>query len=144
MRFARNAKTFRGQIDAAPWAALFFLVLLFLVVHSSLVFAPGIRIRLPEAGTLPGITNATLVVTIDAGGQLYYENQLVSTNLLQRRLADAVKRGNEPLTLMVQADIEVRHQKLVELCELARQAGIQEAVMATRLPLFTPPSGDRR
>lgn len=144
MRFARNAKTFRGQIDAAPVATVFFVLLIFLVVHSSLVFAPGIRIRLPAAGTLPGITNATLVVAIDAGGQLYYENQLVPEATLQRKLTEAVKRGSEPLTLLVQADADVRHEKVVRLYELARTAGIQEVVIATRLPLFTNAVGGFR
>jgi biopolymer transport protein ExbD len=143
MRFARNAKIFRGQIDAAPVAALFFVLLMFLVAHSSLVFAPGIRIRLPEAGVLPGITNATLVVTIDTGGQLYYENQLVSEQALQQKLADAVRRATEPLTLLVQADVDVRHQKFVRVCELARAAGIAEVDVATRLPLFSSPGSDR-
>jgi biopolymer transport protein ExbD len=144
MRFPRNAKVFRGQIDAAPVATVLFLTLMFLLVHSSLVFAPGVRIRLPDAGPLPGITNATLVVVIDAGGQLYFENQLVDEPALQGRMAEAVKRAHEPLTLLLQADGDVRHEKLMRVYELARKAGIDETALAARLPLFPGPGNDRR
>ena len=42
MKFARNAKPFTGQLDVAPFAGVFFLLILFLVLNSSLVPPPGI------------------------------------------------------------------------------------------------------
>lgn len=40
MRFARNARIFRGQLDAAPFAAVFFLLVIFMML-GSLVYTPG-------------------------------------------------------------------------------------------------------
>ena len=48
MRLPRNVKVFRGQLDAAPFAGMLFLVLMFLVLQSKLVFTPVIPLRLPE------------------------------------------------------------------------------------------------
>ncbi len=47
MRLPRNAKIFRGQLDAAPFAGVTFLLLLYLVFQSKLVFMPGVRIEMP-------------------------------------------------------------------------------------------------
>jgi biopolymer transport protein ExbD len=144
MRFARNARAFSGQMDATPAVTVLFLLLMFIVAHSSLVFAPAIRIRLPEAGALPGVTGPTLVVTIDTGGQLYYENQPVSEEVLERKLIKAVKASDEPLTLLVQMDVNVRHERFVRVCELARAAGMSEVDVATRLPLLPGPGKYQR
>ena len=53
MKFPRNARIFRGQLDAAPFAALFFLLVIFLMV-SSLIYTPGVRLELPVADNSAG------------------------------------------------------------------------------------------
>ncbi len=145
MRFPRTKKMFRGQLDAAPFAGVFFLLVIFLALNSSLVFTPGVPIRLPMADDLPGTDSATVVVAIDAGGQLFFENPATDEKRLQQRLTDEVKSSREPLTLVVQADKDVKHETLVRVSLLARQAGFKDAPLATRPPvaaaggkIFTP------
>ena len=75
MRFPRHARIFRGQLDAAPFAGVFFLVLIFITLNSPLVFTPGVRVELPEADGLPGVANPAAVVVVDRSGQYYLENQ---------------------------------------------------------------------
>jgi biopolymer transport protein ExbD len=45
MRFPRQAKIFRGQLDAAPVAGVLFLLLIFLQI-SSLLYTPGVLVNL--------------------------------------------------------------------------------------------------
>jgi hypothetical protein len=40
MKFPRNARIFRGQLDAAPFAAVLFLLVIFLML-GSLVYTTG-------------------------------------------------------------------------------------------------------
>jgi biopolymer transport protein ExbD len=145
MRFPRNAKIFRGQLDAAPFAAVLFLLVIFLLLNSSLVTIPGIRIELPRAADLGGTANPTVVVAVDAHGQLYYDNQPVSEGSLRKRLRTATRSSPQPLTLIVEADRSVSvEQAVVQLGELAREAGIQHLVLATRPKLFSrPPPASR-
>jgi biopolymer transport protein ExbD len=134
MRFPRNSKIFRGQLDAAPFAGVFFLLVIFLLLHSSLVFIPGVPIRLPEADSLPGTANDTVVVAVDASGQFYFENRICDDNRLREGLKAAVAKANGPLTLVVQADEDVKHKVLLRLELLAQAVGIKEALLATRPP----------
>ncbi len=140
MRFPRNAKPFAGQLDAAPFAGVFFVVLIFVGLANNLIFSPGLPIRLPEAGALPGTPNATVVVAVDEGGQIYFDNQVITEDRLRDRLVAEVRRAREPLTLVVQADKDVRHEVLVRLGLLARNAGIKDALLATRPRLAAPPA----
>ena len=130
MKFPRNARIFRGQLEVAPFAAVFFLLAMFLLA-GSLVYTPGVHIQLPTANDLPGTGKREVPVAIDANGRLYFENQLIEENDLKNRLRQAVKNSGEALTLVVQADKAATYEKLVHLALLARDAGISEALLAT-------------
>ena len=130
MKFPRSAKIFRGQLDAAPFAAVFFLLVMFLLL-ASLIYTPGVRIKLPVAADLPGVDGPTLTVAVDFNGQFYFRNQVISESELLKRLSAEVRNTSQPITLIVQADEAVRSERLLRLSLLARDAGIREASWAT-------------
>jgi biopolymer transport protein ExbD len=139
MKFPRNARIFRGQLDAAPFAIVFFLLVIFLML-GSLVYTPGIRLQLPVAGDLPGIDKPTIAIAIDAQGRLYFENQGIEESDLRTKLAEAAGRSAEPLTLVMQADQAVSNQRLIHLAMLAREAGLTETPWLATLPRAGEPS----
>jgi biopolymer transport protein ExbD len=136
MRFPRNKQIFRGQLDIAAFAGVLFILLIFILLHSQLVFTPGVPIRLPEAEDLPGVSGRTLVVAVDAKGQYYFENQITHERLLRQRLKDAVDASREPITLVIEMDKSVTWDEVKKLGLLARKAGVKDAVLATRPPAF--------
>jgi biopolymer transport protein ExbD len=222
MRYPRNAKIFRGQVDAAPFAGVFFLLLLFMLLFNTHVFIPGVRVdlggkpvapeliartvkvlrsgsiefegsdysflqfqtelkeraqkgtvpkrvifenepgtkepfvdrvqqlllgqgvalkspgarmELPEATGFPGSPNKRVVVAMNLNGQKFYQQQLVTDELLFQKLAEAVRQNRPtgtPLTMVLQADRNVPYGKITDLCEIARKAGIDEVTFAHR------------
>jgi biopolymer transport protein ExbD len=139
MKFTRNARIFRGQLDAAPFAAVFFLLVIFLML-SSLIYTPGVTLNLPVADNLPGTDRATVAVAVDGNGRFYFDNQLIEAPQLRDRLRAEKAASHEPLTLLVQADKSVNYETLMQLTLLARDAGITEAWLATLPRPFGPPS----
>lgn len=129
MKFPRNARIFRGQLDAAPFAAVLFLLVIFLML-GSLVYTPGVPLQLPVANDLPGTDKPTIAVAIDGNGRLFFENQGIEENQLRGRLRQAAKESPE-ITLLVQADKAVNYDMLIRLTLLARDAGITQAWLAT-------------
>ena len=130
MKFPRNARIFKGRLDAAPLAAVFVLLGIFLLL-SSMVYTPGVRLDLPPASDLPGTDRPSVAVAIDANGRLYFENQVVEELELKGKLVRAVTNSPQPLTLVVQADKNVTYDRLIKLTILARNAGISSAWLAT-------------
>ena len=135
MKFPRNARIFRGQLDASPFVGVLFLVAIFLLLNSSLVFLPGVAIKLPEAAELPGVTGPTVTVAVDANRHFYFRYQIIKENDLQVELRKAVLETREPLTLMLLADKTVPWDTMVQLAKLARAAGLKEAILVTRPPV---------
>ena len=135
MKFQRNLRIVQGRFDIAPYAAVFFLLIMF-VLLLTLVPTPGLPLRLPQIASptdsdaLPGTDRPTINVAVDASGQFYYENQLVDEFNLRADLRAAVEKSSEPLTLVVQADKSVAYENLVRLSVLAGTAGITNALLA--------------
>ena len=98
----------------------------------------GLHVQLqpPTANDLPGIDEPGVAVAVDAGGRYYFANQIVGEAQLKSKLADAVKNSRATLTLIIHADKSVTYDQLVHLTLLARDAGIQNALLAT-LPRVT-------
>lgn len=132
MKFPRNTRIYRGQLEVAPFIGVFFLLIIFLVFNSGLVVTPGVPIRLPPMQNVPGTFNPTLIVAVDASGQLYYENQVIMEEALRMRLQDEADRAREPFTLVIHADMNVRYEVLLRLGMLAQSVGIKDAMLATR------------
>ena len=132
MKFPRSHKILHARLDIAPFAGVFFLLLIFVALGRNLVFVPGVPIRLPSAVDLSGTANPTVAVAVDADGQFYFDNQITTEENLRRQLGNEVRQSREPLTLVVQADRRVSHDTIVHLGLLARDVGIKDALLATR------------
>ena len=130
MKFPRNARLLRSTLDVAPFAVVFFLLVIFLTL-AVLLPTPGLSLHLPVASDLPGTDKPTVAVAIDAGGRLFFANQIVTENELKSHLYAALKAAHEPLTLVVQADQAVTYGQLVHLTMLAREVGIHDVLLAT-------------
>lgn len=130
MKFPRNARLLRSTFDVAPFAVVFFLLVIF-VALATLLPTPGLSLHLPVTDNLPGTDKPTVAVAIDAEGRLFFANQIVSENELKTQLYAAVKKSHQPLTLVVQADTTVKYGQLVQVTMLARDAGIHDVLLAT-------------
>ena len=130
MKFPRNTRLLRSPFDIAPFAAVFFLLVIFVMI-SALLPTPGLRLQLPAADGLPGTDKPGVAVAVDSSGRLYFQNQIVNEAGLNSALKSAAKNSREPLTLVIRADKSVTYEQLVRLTLLARDAGITNALLAT-------------
>jgi biopolymer transport protein ExbD len=134
MKFPRSAKILRSQFDVAPFAAVFFALLIFLLL-AALLPVSGLRMNLtpPSAADLPGVNRPVVTLAVDAQNRLYFENQIVSEAVLKTSLAAAAKGVHQPLTLVIHADKAVTYDELARIALLAREPeiGITNLLLAT-------------
>lgn len=132
MKFPRNARIFRGQLDAAPFAAVFFLLVIFAVL-TTVIYTPGVHITLPAApaADVVGVEGPTVAVAVDKLGRYYFKNEPVSEHDLKRALAEEVVNSPQPLTLVLMADQETAFGVCVHLAGLVRGQGIKRVVWQT-------------
>ncbi len=134
MKFARTTRLISGRPDAAPWLCLMIPIAIAAMFHEFLVLPRGLRLELPPADApvvaAPG--ERFLLVAVDAGERLYFENQPISLADLQAGLAQRAAQTNAPKTLLVQADKAVSAGRLAELSGAAKTAGLHDVIFLTR------------
>jgi biopolymer transport protein ExbD len=133
MKFPRTAKIMGSQSDAAPYAAVFFLLVIFMLI-AELLPTPGIGlslVNLPAADNLAGVNQPAIAVAIDCSNRLYFADRLIAPAQLKTSLSNAVRQAPAPLTLVIQADKSVSYDEVLQLSLLARDAGITNALLAT-------------
>ena len=101
MRFPRNAKIFRGQLDFAPLAGVMFLLVIFLLL-GSLISPPGIRIQLATQADLAKNPEKKSI-SVTKQGEIVFENK---TNRLEDldQLRTELKRIPTGETVLLQID----------------------------------------
>jgi biopolymer transport protein ExbD len=138
MRFPRNAKILRSHFDVAPFAAVFFLLVIFLML-GGLLPTPGIRLQPPTTDNLPGVDKPSIAVAVDEVGHYYFENQMVTEPQLKNSFLAAQAGAREPLTLIIHADKAVSYDQLAHLTLLARDCGLTNSLLATLPRAATKP-----
>jgi len=117
--------------DAAPLVDVALLLWLFFLVSSSFVLQPGIHISLPPAEFTGGAGYRGSVVAVSQEGLIFFNDERVTRESLPALLADAA-RANPEAGLLIEADRRVPNETLLELFNMATQAGITNVVVATR------------
>ena len=140
MKFPRNTRLLRSPFDVAPFAAVLFLLVIFLML-GALLPVQGLHVELqpPTASDLPGTDKPSVAVAIDSSGRFYFANKIIAENELSDDLAAAEKNSREPLTLVIHADKSVTYEQLVRLTMVAREAGIRDVLLATLPRVISTP-----
>jgi biopolymer transport protein ExbD len=85
-------------------------------------------IELPKAatGTTPEVS---LVISIVKDGRIMLAGEVVTREILQEKLKDLATKDPKS-RVVVQADDDVAHKKVVEVMDLAKSAGVEDIVLA--------------
>lgn len=131
MRFKRNRQE-EIRLGIAPLIDVVFLLLIFFMVTAHFDVASGVQIRLPKVAQktfLPKEQKITLV--IDPYGKTYLKGQPIDREALRTTLKDLV-REEGLLNIILQADKETKHGRVVEIMDLAKTSGVQTILIAAR------------
>ena len=132
MRF-RKKKDDEPRISIAPLIDVVFLLLIFFMVTSHYDIAAGVQIKLPKVTkkTASPDAESRIIIIVDKDANAYIDGTKIDMETLKSRFAEEVKsRGM--LHLVLQADSDVRHGKVVEIMDMAKAAGINSIVIAAR------------
>ena len=94
MRFQRNVKIFRGQLDPAPLAGVFFLLLLFILL-GALQYTPGVLVELKDPKPTDG-----QVISVSRVGIISFADKTYQAGELDQLRSDiANSPSHQPLVL---------------------------------------------
>ncbi|NOY82310.1 MAG: biopolymer transporter ExbD [Kiritimatiellaeota bacterium] len=145
MRMRTRLKVVAGPLDVTPLVDVIFLLLIFFMISSSLVFWPGTRVEtrleLPTARTNSMTAADKLIITITRSDLLFFNDNLVHWGDFERQLRQLVhdrkvlsrkRLGDRPdgagqsraPVVVLRADRRISYGKIVEVMSLARSLGL--------------------
>ena len=125
------------RVDLTPLIDIIFQLVLFFMVSTTFISAPGFKVDLPRASSDMMVREQDdLQIWMTNDGGIFVDREPVDFEGLIHILGD--KARTDPSTLVViKADMEVGHGKVVTLMDLARSAGLN------RLAIATDPSAEK-
>jgi len=125
----RNKRDY--TVDITPLVDIVFLMLIFFMVSTSFKVASSLKLELPESKSHEQVTDAKeVVVSINTGGQFFVQDEPVSDRNLRRRILNVTK-GDVNMRVVLRADAESRHKRVVRALDVLRQLGMGKVAIAT-------------
>jgi biopolymer transport protein ExbD len=112
-------------INVTPLVDVVLVLLIILMVSANYIVSRSMKVDLPKTSTSdePAATPSTVVLQKD--GTLYFNDEVIEEAELLKQLK--VAAGTAPdLTLVVSADKDVPHGKVVHLLDATKAAGVQK------------------
>ena len=127
--FAHVTEDDDTNIDMTPMLDIVFIMLIFFVVTASFVKETGIDINRPQAKTAITKETANIKIAIDSDDVIWIDRHQVDERSV-RPLLERMHMENPQGGLIVQADRRSTNEKLVQVMDAARQAGISSISIA--------------
>jgi biopolymer transport protein ExbD len=111
-------------INVTPLVDVVLVLLIILMVSANYIVSRQLKVDLPKTATSdePGATPGTVILQKD--GTLYFNDQPIEEAALLAQLKVAAATAPD-LTLVVSADKDVPHGKVVHLLDATKAAGVQ-------------------
>jgi biopolymer transport protein ExbD len=120
------------RLGLAPLIDVVFLLLIFFMLTSHFDVASGVLIRLPKvAQKVHELDEKRITVVIDSEGNPHLEGKRMEMGKLRERFQEIVNREGV-VNLILQADENARHGKVVQVMDLAKAAGVRTIIIAAR------------
>ena len=130
MNFKRRLKFEAGlkEIEIIPLINIVFILLIFLMLVSSFVIQPGMKVVLPRALTSEVIKHENAEITVFKNNTVYLNRQAVKLPELKSFLGQLYKRSG---SVLIKADRAAALDTVVRIWDLCREEGIIQINIAT-------------
>ena len=124
---------FNPEINTTPLVDVM-LVLLIIFIMTIPVINHAVKLDLPRATSQPNDTKPeTINLSINAQGQVFWNNELMDESQLTTRIADAAKVTPQP-ELHLRADRTTPYEKVAQVMSAAQTGGLTKMGFVTEIP----------
>lgn len=124
---------FNPEINTTPLVDVM-LVLLIIFIMTIPVMNHAVKLDLPRAANQPNeVKPETINLSIDAAGQVYWNNEVLDESQLAARVADAAKVTPQP-ELHLRAERTTPYEKVAQVMAAAQSGGLNKMGFVTEAP----------
>ena len=118
------------SMSITPLVDTMLTLLIFVLLLGAFAIQPGIRVRLPEAASKEEEPKPDLVLILTRDNRLYLNDDPLQLDELGVRLQERLRDRHDGVVI-IKADKEVLHGRVVEVMDIAKGAGAGRLAIAT-------------
>ncbi len=132
MRFRRKLST-RTNVELIPLIDVVFQLVVFFMVSTTFIIAPGISLILPSSETSEPVAMSKLTVTVVSRDEIYLNKERYDIAELNRRLSRITEEERTEIrTVVIEGDEGVSYQLMIEVLDILRKNGFTGVNLRTR------------
>ena len=120
----------RVGLDMTPLIDVVLMLVIFFMLTTTFVLAPGIKVDLPKGSSVQRAQETDQVVVVTKEGDVYYRDERVDLATLQAALHQS-QQEQPGLRVVIKADKNALHGRVVDIMDLAKTMGIERLAIAT-------------
>lgn len=113
-------------INITPMVDVMLVLLVIMMVSARYIVSQSLKVELPTSASSDQTVSKAAAVTILKDGSYYFNQEAVSSNEELGRLLKAARGDSPDVNLVVSADTEAMHGKVVQVIDIAKQNGISK------------------
>ncbi len=127
-----NIKTKKSTIiNITSLIDVLFLLLIFMMVSSTFIEQPGIKLDLPETTDAPSVKKSKYILSVSGNGELYLNDKSVKLEDLESNLKSILTKIEDD-TLLLKGDTDISYGKIVKIMDVVKKSGVKKLVIVTR------------
>jgi len=127
----RERKRADFLVEMTPLVDVVFLMLIFFMVSTSFTVSNSLKLELPSSkATAQEQSAKEVLVSINADGQLFVQEEAVKDGDLRRRVLN-VSKGDPNMRVVLRADANSKHKRVVYVLDTMRELGMGKIAIAT-------------
>lgn len=131
MQFKTKRKR-KALINITSLIDVLFLLLIFVMVTSTFLEQPGIKLELPHAQSAVVVEHKEYTLFVDKKGKVFLNDSAVATDDLETKLKDVLPKMKDK-SLILKADQEASHGVVVKIIDIVKKSGVKKLIVGTKL-----------
>lgn len=120
---ARGRAGMISGINVTPMVDVVLVLLVIMMVSATYIVSQSLKVELPKAASSTDAVSSVAAVTIAKDGKLYFDQEPIDEPDLVNKFRSAVV-ANQDMNLIVSADKDVPHGRVVHVIDLAKLEGV--------------------
>ncbi len=108
-----------------------FLLLIFMMVSSTFIEDPGIKLDLPETQSAPSVKKSEYILSVKSDGSLFLNEKSLSLDELEENLKSTLIEMKDE-SLILKGDTNILYGKVVKIMDIVKKSGVKKLIIATR------------
>jgi biopolymer transport protein ExbD len=110
-------------INVTPMVDVVLVLLIIMMVSATYIVSQSLKVELPKTASSDETVSKTYVVTVTKEGNYYFNDKPITQSALQTELR-AAHAASKEANLVITADEDAHHGKVVHVIDLAKVEGI--------------------